>query len=352
MKVQQPIQPILRGVLAAALIGGALVAVPSAPRAQAQDVGLRSHANSIRPWHISATAMAQHARSPRLFATAGPVMLMPPRAIHAPHLFRASPAGFFVPRHIFNMGLATPTHDLVSGASRSAATTGAPAIGDSAVPLSVDLSGDAPPVGNQGPVNSCASWATGYTLLGWYAHHYRVAGAPYAPMYVYSELVQGVNKGTSFEGNFGIEQQGIDTQADYVQGNYDYTNLPTAAEQENASHYHSTGYTQIYAQGAGSAQQAIENAMAAGKPVAVGIPVYSNFMNATASAPLVDVPPAGAPLYGGHAIVAMKYDANGLWIENQWGTSWGLSGWGELSWSFVNRYLFAAYTISGFQGQV
>src|SRR5579883_1720069 len=49
---------------------------------------------------------------------------------------------------------------------------------------------------------------------------------------------------------------------------------------------------------------------------------------------------------GGHAVFATKYDANGLWIENSWGTSWGLNGWGELSWSFVNQYVTAAATMS------
>src|SRR5689334_1387751 len=38
-----------------------------------------------------------------------------------------------------------------------------------ALPASVDLSQNAPPVGDQGSVNSCTSWATGYYLRGWYA---------------------------------------------------------------------------------------------------------------------------------------------------------------------------------------
>jgi hypothetical protein len=44
-------------------------------------------------------------------------------------------------------------------------------------------------------------------------------------------------------------------------------------------------------------------------------------------------------------VFAVKYDANGLWIENSWGTSWGLNGYGELSWSFVNRYVSEAVSI-------
>jgi hypothetical protein len=39
------------------------------------------------------------------------------------------------------------------------------------------------------------------------------------------------------------------------------------------------------------------------------------------------------------------YDANGVWIENTWGTSWGLYGWAELSWSFINQYAWEAANI-------
>lgn len=249
---------------------------------------------------------------------------------------------------LFGLGLAAPARGLPPDLTHLARVPAQPANAAS-VPTSVDLSRYDPPIGDQGQVNSCASWATGYTLLGWYANRYGDAGAPYAPMYAYAQLVQGVNTGTSFEGNFGIEEQGIDTQADYFQGNYDYTDQPTSSERANAAHYHITGYTSIYQQGSGNAQQAIEAAMAAGQPVVVGIPVYSNFMYATAAAPFVDVPPAGSTYFGGHGIVGVKYDAKGLWIQNQWGTTWGLDGLAELSWAFVNQDMWSAYTITGFQ---
>ena len=94
----------------------------------------------------------------------------------------------------------------------------------------------------------------------------------------------------------GLEsQQGIDTQADYTQGNYGYVDQPTTAEKSNAAGYKSAGYTSLLGSG-GNAQTVIENALAAGYPVAIGIPVYDNFYNATASAPYVDVPSPGSTL--------------------------------------------------------
>jgi hypothetical protein len=66
--------------------------------------------------------------------------------------------------------------------------------------------------------------------------------------------------------------------------------------------------------------------------------VYDNFELANATHAFVDVPTAGMTNYGNHGVFAAKYDTAGVWIENQWGTSWGNQGWAELSWAFVNQY--------------
>src|SRR4051812_3161418 len=57
-----------------------------------------------------------------------------------------------------------------------------------ALPASVALPADAVPVGNQGPVGSCVAWSEAYTILGWYSKHQKHVGAPFAPMYVYSQV--------------------------------------------------------------------------------------------------------------------------------------------------------------------
>jgi Papain family cysteine protease len=212
-----------------------------------------------------------------------------------------------------------------------------------AVPASVDLSQYNPPVGDQGGLGSCVSWATGYYLRGWYAKrdgYYPAGGAgntgSFAPMYLYSQLTHGKDIGTYFGDNLNImQQQGIDTRADYTQGDYDNTNLPTFSETANASHIRLASYNDV---SGSNLQNWIETKLAGGDPVAIGIPVYPEFDHASAANPLVGLPKAGETSRGGHAVFASKYDANGLWIENSWGTSFGLNGWAELSWSFVNQY--------------
>jgi hypothetical protein len=213
----------------------------------------------------------------------------------------------------------------------------------SSLPASVDLSQYNPPVGDQGGLESCTSWATGYYLRGWYAKHdgyYPAGGAggtgSFAPMYLYSQLVHGQNVGTSFAGNLGIlRQQGIDARADYSQGDYDNADLPTAGETYGAGRVKLASYNDVSGP---NLQNWIETTLASGNPVAIGIPVYPEFDHASAANPLVGLPQPGEASRGGHAVFASKYDANGLWIENSWGTSYGLNGWAELSWSFVNQY--------------
>jgi hypothetical protein len=88
---------------------------------------------------------------------------------------------------------ALPSDDYVSptaglGAYRSlvAAETGRASAAP--LPAAVDLSAFAPPVGDQGQVNSCVMWAIDYAMMGWYANRQSHLGAPYAPMYAYSQI--------------------------------------------------------------------------------------------------------------------------------------------------------------------
>lgn len=219
-----------------------------------------------------------------------------------------------------------------------------------ALPASVSLSQYNPPVGNQNPVNSCTAWAVDYGLLGWYANrdgYYPSGGSGgFEPMYTYAQIVQGSNGGTSFSQNLNImEQQGVDSRADYTQGDYNYTAQPTAAERLNATKYNRiVRYTEVG--GSSQLQNWIEGTIAGGNPVAVGFPIYPEFRNVSAATNYIVYPPSsGETSSGGHAVFASSYDANGLWIENSWGTGYGKSGYAELSWSFVNQYVSQAVSI-------
>jgi hypothetical protein len=185
------------------------------------------------------------------------------------------------------------------------------------LPSSIDLTPYAMPVGNQGAVGSCAAWASDYAALGYWENKKGIAGGGLEPMYTYSQVTGGVDSGSSIEGNLQIdEQQGIDNQADYWQGNFDYSGMPTAAEKAYAVNWKLTSYKGLTINASGGStvtQQSIEAALAAGTPVVIGIPVYNNFFYVTGTGTGYYSGPSGS-LAGYHAITALGYNPDGLVI--------------------------------------
>ena len=210
---------------------------------------------------------------------------------------------------------------------------------NSGAPAAVDLSQWAPTPGDQGQYGSCASWAGGYSTMGWWLNKSGVAGNPLNPMFLYAQVMAETNQACSATSGSAIEQpldllqqEGIDTLNDFPSTT---CVQPTQAQIQAAAPYKISGYHQISLQG--GAQQALTSAVAAGSPVVIGIAVFDEFMNASASnGYLVGAPGPSSQYYGGHAISVQKYDDKGVWILNSWGAGWGNQGWAELSWDYLN----------------
>jgi hypothetical protein len=237
----------------------------------------------------------------------------------------SSPASATQRHRGFGLGLVpTPADVIAARTPRALALASA-----TSLPASVDLTKFAPPAGNQGSIGSCASWATTYTAMGYWLRRDGRPGFPLAPMYAYSQLTGGHDVGTSIGGNLGLAMgQGIDTLSDYPQGNYDYKDLPTPSEKQNAKQWTLSSFTGVTHSKAG-----IEAALAAGTPVVLGIKVYANFMSLGAST--WNYTKVRGSFVGRHAITALGYDATGVTVENSWGAGWGKSGFAHLSWAFV-----------------
>jgi len=218
-----------------------------------------------------------------------------------------------------------------------------------APPASVDLRKYAVTPGNQGAVGSCVTWAIDYGMLGWYAKYSGHAGAPFAPMYTYSQINGGVDNGSSPISALQVAlTQGSDTRADYTQGDYDWKDQPTAAERANAAHYKIKSYSTLF-MGAGQAGSAtlIKNALATSHPVAIVMAVRHGFDVLGASASAVD-DDISSSIRGYHEVLAVGYDSAGLVIENSWGTGWANAGFGRLSWRVVLSDVWEGDSIEGF----
>ncbi|HUJ61203.1 MAG TPA: C1 family peptidase [Kofleriaceae bacterium] len=209
---------------------------------------------------------------------------------------------------------------------------------DLVLPPSADISGYAPPPGDQGQTGSCTTWSTAHSALGWWANHDGYTGATFAPMFLYAQIVKGdCSAGSTVETVLGmIQHHGVDTQSDYepMQFDLDCATQPSSAQQANAARFEITGTKRSNL--SGGVQKAIEATIAEGRPAILEINVYPELDNASSSNYLVGPPHDGDALLGGHAITAFAYDENGVWVMNSWGTDWGLGGWAELGWDFVN----------------
>jgi hypothetical protein len=232
-----------------------------------------------------------------------------------------------------------------------------PALGGRAVvgvPVAVDLKPWTVPVGDQGQVGSCVEWAISYGMMGWYSRYQggSAQGIASSPMYVYSQIHIGQDAGSYPADAYQVGNlQGVDTQDDYSQGNYDWQDQPTAAERANAANYKAATETVLFstATAPGSAADLqIEQSVAAFHPVALTIPVYSAFDRLSSGNSSLDASQVDPANFRGlHEVLIVGYDATGVTIQNSWGTSWGNAGFAHLNWNFVEQYAREATTTTG-----
>jgi C1A family cysteine protease len=84
--------------------------------------------------------------------------------------------------------------------------------------------------------------------------------------------------------------------------------------------------------------QAMQTALASGKPFVVGISVYASFESQeVADTGVVPMPAPGEQCLGGHAVLVVGYDTTKkVWIlRNSWGTGWGQAGYFTLPWAYL-----------------
>ncbi|MFI1769996.1 C1 family peptidase [Streptomyces sp. NPDC020800] len=224
----------------------------------------------------------------------------------------------------------------------------APAAGKKGLPASVDLTPYAASPGNQGQVQSCVSWAIGYSAYSIVEHEQGISGGPQAPMYTHSQIAQGHDTGTQPSRVFSIaELQGIDSRSHYWQGDFDYTTQPTADEQANAAHWKLSGHVPLHT--GSDIKNDVKNALANGEPVVISIPVYESFGRVTAqqARSYSYYPASGESYLGGHEVTIVGYDSQGVRVENSWGTNWGDSGFINFSWAYLSNQVEEANAVGG-----
>lgn len=85
-------------------------------------------------------------------------------------------------------------------------------------------------------------------------------------------------------------------------------------------------------------QSMMQQVLASGVAIGVGISVYESFESqAVAASGVVPMPGRNEQLLGGHAILCVGFDnTKGVWImRNSWGTGWGQAGYFTLPYTYL-----------------
>ena len=214
---------------------------------------------------------------------------------------------------------------------------------ETTLPSSVDLTDEFPAPGNQGSQNSCIGWAVAYALKSHQEETARHWGLDtdehlFSPSYIYNQLCHGSDNEIALALALDlIKEQGVCTLASFPYNAHDYVTQPTEEQKKEAALYAASAWHTIHG------TDSIKKRLSEGDGVIIAIDLYPDFYNISEADPVYDI------LYGSvkgyHAVCLVGYDDNkqcyggvkgAFKFINSWGTSWGLDGYGWISYDMLS----------------
>lgn len=221
------------------------------------------------------------------------------------------------------------------------------------LPVSASLKLDGFVVGDQGACGSCVAFATrsamGLRAIGQEdnftsfsaAHIWHIAG------YGAENCATGSYIGKVFDDNINHHEHVVPTTIWPYNPSTPKTSLDAVPplgllEAEGIAHITTSGYVDA------NSVDNIKAAIAMGWPVVIGV----RFFQASgwgSNDGLIDVPPPGSPPNGYHAVAVTSYDdlTSRFGFVNSWGTDFGVSGFGRMTYAFVTQYSTGGRAIPG-----
>lgn len=213
--------------------------------------------------------------------------------------------------------------------------------GSGDLPSSVDLTGQMPPIGNQGQYGTCVAWAVGYGHKTYMeavdndrtASQLSNTSYQFSPKYLFWAIPSGSKGadcgGTGFEPAYDIMlNQGIaqESVVPYVELG-DCSGSTSQQWDDNADDYLIENYREITVD-----VNTIKQYLAQGRAVVFGARLGDSFMNWNSSGVLSSDTYGYAGQHAYHAMILVGYDdgmgTNGAFrVQNSWGTGWGDGGY-------------------------
>ena len=206
-------------------------------------------------------------------------------------------------------------------------------------PKSVDLRPDAPPIYDQGSLNSCCANAIAAAI--WYeqrrAGHARVPSPSRLFLYfnerVYDRVVPQ-NVPVSLRDAYKVAARlGVCPEPLWPYRIRQYARRPSHGCYRLARQSRLAGYYRLHRE-----LDDFRSCLADGHPFALGVSVYPSLRTARVHRTgLIPMPARHERLIGGHAILIVGYnDATERFIvRNSWGNQWGQQGYGQLPYEYL-----------------
>lgn len=223
-----------------------------------------------------------------------------------------------------------------------------------ALPPSVDLRPQLPPVYDQDGIGSCSSNASAL-MFRFNARKQKLADFDPSRLFVYyaARARQGwqtIDSGSVIADNISVlADPGAPPESDWPYVPSKFAERPPDSAYAGAKGHEATIYMRVDGN-----IDAMRGCLAASFPFVFGTSIYSSFEDAK-TWQTGDVPDPSGELIGGHAMLAVGYDdSTGRFkIRNSWGTNWGQGGNGTMSYGYmVGALTFDLWTIREVTGPI
>lgn len=224
----------------------------------------------------------------------------------------------------------------------------APAVHLKSISAVIDLA--CPSIGNQGSEGSCVAWGTTYagrsiTRKTHDGGSYSTSTNIFSPEYVYNQIKVSSScaSGAYIYKAFDLlKAQGVCTWNDMP---YSSTNgcstMPNSTQKQNATANKINSYYRV-----NITSSAIKNELNQNRPVVIGGPVDRTYYYLGNNGILTQYNPK--TYLGNHCVCIVGYDdaKSAFKFQNSWGTSWGTSGFGWMSYTAISGYITEAYVMT------
>jgi len=209
-----------------------------------------------------------------------------------------------------------------------------------ALPRSLSLRRQMPPVYDQGQLGSCTANSIGAILEFNELKQDETSAATPSRLFIYynERAMEGtVTQDSGAEIRDGIKsvaQLGAPPETDWPYVITKFARKPPAKAYRDALQHEAIRYARVP-----QTEMGIQNVLAAGYPISFGFTVYESFESDVGSDGIVPMPEPDETVLGGHAVVAIGYKRikGQLYFEcrNSWGPDWANHGYFFLPASYV-----------------